>query len=223
MPDPNPYASLLRDAPDMAGASGGPRRPPAITLFGSALPVEGQPEWELAERTGYDLAQAGFAIVNGGYGGTMEAAARGARKAGGKVTGVAVSVFNRTPNPWNSEVITAATLFERLEILLRLGDGFLLFPGGTGTLTEFALAWEYTLKGFSRQRPIALLGEFWRPVVDCLLRAPGRGQPALPAASAECGGGAAPVPPPEWPEFLHMVETPLLAAALFARLLKNQH
>lgn len=158
--------------------------PPAITLFGSAVCNPGDELWMVAERTGELLARAGYAVVNGGYGGTMEAAARGARRAGGLVTGVAVSIFSRTPNPLNTRVIQTETLFERLEILLRLGQAYIIFPGGSGTLVELSLAWEMSNKSLSPPRPLILLGSFWDPVVNLLARDPAMGmhEPADPAS-----------------------------------------
>jgi len=162
---------------------------PAITLFGSALGNPGEELWNLAEQTGELLARSGYAVVNGGYGGTMEAAARGARRVGGMVTGVTVATFSRAPNSLSTRIIQSGTLFERLETLLQLGHGYIVFPGGSGTLVELALAWELANKSFSPPRPLIFLGAFWEPVVKLLLRDPAlfRNEPTE-SSLPECPG-----------------------------------
>lgn len=141
-----------------------------VTVFGSADPRPGESAWETAQQLGEALANAGFGVVNGGYGGTMEAVAIGARRAGGHTTGVVVDTFNRSPNPYLDETISAASLLERLDVLLARGQGYVALPGGTGTLVELALSWELMAKGISPQKPIVLLGDFWTPVIETALR-----------------------------------------------------
>jgi uncharacterized protein (TIGR00725 family) len=145
------------------------RARPQITVFGSADPQPGDSLWATAESLGRALAQAGFDLVNGGYGGTMEAAARSAQDAGACVTGIVVDAFPRMPNPFLSEIIRTGTLFERLEQLLERGNGYVVLSGGSGTLVELALAWELQAKELLTPRPLVLLGDFWEPVVHCLI------------------------------------------------------
>jgi len=142
-----------------------PRR--RVTVFGSSRPVEGSPRYEQAYRIGRIVAQHHWDLVNGGYSGTMEASARGAREAGGEVTGITVQTFTYArPNPFLTREIRAATLFERLEMLIRQGDLFVVLPGGTGTLVEFGLVWEFCHKSAS-EKPI-LADHFWAPVSQLL-------------------------------------------------------
>lgn len=143
-----------------------------ISIFGTARAREGELVFALAEQLGRGLAQAGFAVANGGYGGTMLAAAKGAREAGGTVIGVICSAFkNSVANEFVSEQVTTASLDERLHTLVRLGMGYVVLPGGTGTLLELAKVWELKNKKFlDRPRPIVLLGDFWRPLVDLVCR-----------------------------------------------------
>jgi len=143
-----------------------------ISVFGTARAREGEPVFALAEQLGRGLAQAGFAVANGGYGGTMLATAKGAREAGGKVIGVTCSAFKSSvANAFVSEQVTTASLDERLDTLVRLGMGYVVLPGGTGTLLELAKVWELkNKKFFDRARPIVLLGDFWRPLVDLVCR-----------------------------------------------------
>jgi uncharacterized protein (TIGR00730 family) len=118
---------------------------------------------------GRALAESGFTICNGGYGGTMEATARGAREAGGQTIGVTVSSFSgRAPNKWIQEVIECPTLLQRMTHLIERGDAYVILKGGTGTLLEFAAVWEFMNKGLMREKPIIVLGPFWNGVVDAL-------------------------------------------------------
>ena len=150
-----------------------------VTVFGSALPSSGEDAYELARELGRSLARAGLRLCNGGYGGTMEAAARGAREASGGgasagTIGVTCELFgSRAANPWIDDVRQTATLFERLEQLIALGDAYVVLPGGTGTLLELATVLELTSKGLIRTRPILLLGRYWEGVLD-VAREPAR-------------------------------------------------
>jgi uncharacterized protein (TIGR00730 family) len=114
-----------------------------------------------AEELGCALARAGYVVVTGGYGAAMEGANRGAREAGGFTVGVTCSIFSRGPNPYLNEAVQTDSLLERIETLLRLGDGYVAGKGGTGTLAEIALAWEYVNKRIVTRRPLVLLGGFW--------------------------------------------------------------
>jgi uncharacterized protein (TIGR00730 family) len=139
-----------------------------VSIFGTGRARAGEPAYLLAEQVGRALAQAGFTIANGGYGGTMYASARGAAQAGGTVLGVTCSAFTGSvANEYLTREIVTASLDERLSTLVRLGRAYIVLPGGTGTLLELALVWELKNKGFlDRARPIILLGGFWKPLVD---------------------------------------------------------
>ena len=122
-------------------------RSPRVSVFGSG--AGGKADLDRARRLGAALARAGYAVLNGGYGGTMEAAAIGAREAGGRAIGVTCAefTFRSGPNPHLAEVIEAPTLFARLERLVRDGAAYVALPGGNGTLAEIAVAWECLRKG----------------------------------------------------------------------------
>jgi hypothetical protein len=139
-----------------------------ISIFGTAKAGPGDSVYEVALETGRVLAQAGFVIANGGYGGTMQAAAKAAMEAGGKTIGVTCSAFGgASANEYISREIVTSSLDERLEMLIKLGEGYVVLPGGTGTLLELAKVWELKNKGFLNQnKPIILVGEFWKPLVD---------------------------------------------------------
>lgn len=139
-----------------------------ITIFGSGRRGSGDSAFTLAYRTGKLLAQAGFTIANGGYGGTMLAAAKGAVEGGGKTIGVTCSAFKgSSANEYISRQIVTDSLDERLDTLIKLGQGYVVLPGGTGTLLELAKVWELKNKGFlAEKKPIILVGGFWKPLVD---------------------------------------------------------
>jgi uncharacterized protein (TIGR00730 family) len=141
-----------------------------ITIFGTGRAMPGDSTYNLAYETGRLLAQAGFAIINGGYGGTMEAAAKGAAEVGGEIIGVTCSAFkSSTANEYTTRTIITASLDERLDTLLRLGRAYIVLPGGTGTLLELAKVWELKNKGFlESDKPIILVGNFWKPLVDLI-------------------------------------------------------
>ncbi len=139
-----------------------------ITIFGTGRAKQGDANFQLAYETGKLLAQAGFTIANGGYGGTMLAAAKGAAEAGGEVIGVTCSAFkNSTANKYVTREIITGSLDERLDTLIKLGQAYVVLPGGTGTLLELAKVWELKNKGFLKtDKPFILLGGFWKPLVD---------------------------------------------------------
>jgi uncharacterized protein (TIGR00730 family) len=141
-----------------------------VTIFGTGRARPGDSAYEMAEQTGTLLAQAGITIANGGYGGTMSAAAKGANEAGGKIIGVTCSAFkNSKANQYINQEIITDSLDERLDTLIKLGQAYIVLPGGTGTLLELAKVWELKNKGFLKtDKPIILLGDFWKPLVELL-------------------------------------------------------
>lgn len=141
-----------------------------ITIFGTGRAKPGDTAYSLACKVGKLLAQAGFTIANGGYGGTMLAAAEGAAEAGGQIIGVTCTAFRGSkPNKYISREIITESLDERLDTLLKLGHAYIVLPGGTGTLLELAKLWELKNKGFlDADKPIILVGEFWQPLLDLI-------------------------------------------------------
>ncbi|MFH1858213.1 MAG: LOG family protein [Candidatus Omnitrophota bacterium] len=140
-------------------------RSKTITLFGSFRPKPGTPDYLTAYQAGALLARAGFTLANGGFGGTMEASAKGAREAGGTTVGVVFSKHGLHANPYIGRLEKKKTLLGRLERLVTIADGYIVFKGGTGTLLEISLVLEYTHKQFSSPKPMVFLGEFWKETV----------------------------------------------------------
>jgi uncharacterized protein (TIGR00730 family) len=140
-----------------------------ITVFGSSRPREGHADYESARVLGLRLAERGFAVCTGGYGGVMEAASRGAKEGGAHVLAVTAKSFLARANHWVDEEIRVATWQQRLFELIRRGDAYVACNGGTGTLAELAVVWEMLNKGVIRHpKPFVALGSFWSPVIDCV-------------------------------------------------------
>ena len=113
-----------------------------ITVFGSSCPLEGEPDYDVSRALGRVLAERGFAVCTGGYGGVMAGVSRGAKEASGKTYGVTADVFSAKANAWIDVEVRVATWQDRLFKLIRLADGFVACKGGTGTLVELAVVWE---------------------------------------------------------------------------------
>jgi len=141
-----------------------------ITIFGTATAPSNDPTYMAAYEIGRLLAQEGFTIANGGYGGTMLASAKGASEAGGKTIGVTCTAFGRRgANEYIQREIVTATLDERLDTLIKMGMGYVVLPGATGTLLELAKVWELKNKGFMpADKPIILVGSFWRSLANLI-------------------------------------------------------
>lgn len=138
-----------------------------VTVFGSARVGPDTDEYGEAQRLGRILAGRGDILVSGGYGGIMEAVSRGAHEGGGQVVGVTVApwIGRLEPNRFLSEERSAETLFERLEALIE-SDALIALSGGAGTLGEIALAWNLRQMSLMAAKPIVLVGNRWRRMVD---------------------------------------------------------
>jgi uncharacterized protein (TIGR00730 family) len=143
-----------------------------ITVFGSSTPEAGSPAYETAYQLGRAIAGAGWTLCNGGYGGTMEAGAKGAVEAGGHTIGVTCRIFGRADaNAYIKQDVPTFDLTTRLNTLVRLGRAYVVLPGGTGTLLELALVWELLNKGLLRRKaPLVLLGNSWAPLNEMIRR-----------------------------------------------------
>ncbi|MCY4147500.1 MAG: LOG family protein [Chloroflexi bacterium] len=140
-----------------------------ISVFGSSQVRPGDPVYADAEALGRGLAQAGYAVMSGGYRGVMEAVSKGAREAGGSVIGVTTdqisSRFAVQPNAWLSEIHHYALLRDRLLHMVERADGYLAMPGGVGTLHEIAETWELLRIGALPRRPFVVYGEMWKMLI----------------------------------------------------------
>ena len=150
-------------------------RPPvhSVTVFGGSRPDEAG--YAQALQLGRLLGQAGYAVLTGGYIGTMEAVSRGAAEAGGHVIGVTCDEIEAWrpvhPNRWVQEERRCATLRQRIAALIEGGDAAIALPGGPGTLAEIAEMWNHLLIGSISARPLILLGPGWRATFEQFYRA----------------------------------------------------
>ena len=137
-----------------------------IAVFGGSRPAPDSPEYAEAFAIGRLLAQQGFTVMNGGYAGTMEASARGAKEQGGATIGVLTGEFDGlAPNPFLDETTTMDDLFSRIREMHRRADGFIVLKGSMGTLAELTLVWNLAKIDARHRKPIILLGEGWARVV----------------------------------------------------------
>ena len=139
-----------------------------ITIFGSSKPGPTDKEYIIAYNLGKMLAQYGFIVCNGGYGGIMEATAKGAIDNNGKSIGVVTQHFKRKSNPYIDEIVEVKSLVDRLLKLIELGDAYVVMKGSTGTLVELSMVWEFMNKSVMKSKPIIIIGDFWKPVIQTL-------------------------------------------------------
>ncbi len=136
---------------------------PAVSIFGSARTRPDEPYYQLAEQTASELAKAGFAVITGGGGGIMEAANKGATKAGGTSIGLNIELpMEQIPNEYQNISLHFRYFFVRKVMFLKYAHGFIVFPGGYGTMDEFfeSLVLIQTLK--QATFPVILMGmEYW--------------------------------------------------------------
>lgn len=134
-----------------------------ITVFGSSKVAPSDEAYQHALRLGRLLAEAGYIVYSGGYGGVMEAVSRGAAEAGGTAVGVTVQTWasRQRPNAWLSQEVVAPHLFDRMQRLIA-SDAYVAMPGGLGTLGEVAVTWNLFQTDSIPVRPLILVGELWR-------------------------------------------------------------
>ena len=143
--------------------------PYIVAVFGSSAPAPDSEAYEEARQLGRQLAEAGFVVATGGYGGTMAAVSQGAAGAGGHVIGVTSGHMERyrpmPANAWVAEEIRFESQRDRLVHLVMNNDAMIALPGGIGTLSEVALAWSLLQTGELLPRPLVLLGPTWRETI----------------------------------------------------------
>jgi uncharacterized protein (TIGR00730 family) len=147
---------------------------PAATVFGSARTGRGTPEYEQARACGRALAEAGFAVVTGGGPGVMEAANRGAREGGGFSAGFNVELpHEQEPNQYVDLAAAFRHFYARKVMLVKAAEGFILFPGGFGTLDELFESLTLIQTDKVREFPVSLIGtDYWRGLLDWIAARP---------------------------------------------------
>lgn len=137
-----------------------------VTIFGGSRCGENSAEYQQAKEVGAILAEAGYTICTGGYLGVMEAASRGAREKGGRVFGIVMNQFRSEPNRYLTDKVATNHFYGRLQNLIERSVGFIAIRGGMGTVTEISLVWNKLQTGILEKRPLVLLGDCWKPVVE---------------------------------------------------------
>ena len=145
-----------------------------IAFFGDADISEADETYKAAFDVAELLAKDGYVIVDGGGPGVMEAATSGAEKSGGETIAVTFDTVNApgfegkyVGNVTDREVVTT-NYIERMFKLMEYSDMFIIFKGGSGTISEFGTAWVLAKLYYGRHKPFILFGEFWIEIIDAL-------------------------------------------------------
>ncbi len=141
---------------------------PAISVFGSARTPEDDPYYLAAQRTAQLLVEAGYAVITGGGPGIMAAANRGAWLAGGTSVGLGIELpFEQLLNEWVDLGINFRYFFARKTMFVKYAQGFVVFPGGFGTIDELFEALTLVQTGKVTTFPIVLFGSgYWGGLLD---------------------------------------------------------
>jgi uncharacterized protein (TIGR00730 family) len=141
---------------------------PAVSVFGSARVEEDHAVYAVARELGMRLAEAGFAVVTGGGPGAMEAANRGAREGGGVSVGFNIELpHEQHSNPYVDISLTFKHFYVRKTMFVKAAEGFVILPGGFGTLDELFESLTLIQTGKVRHFPVVLFdADYWRPLLD---------------------------------------------------------
>lgn len=143
--------------------------PPCISVFGSARTKTDNPYYLEAEKVGQLLVQNGFGVITGGGPGIMEAANKGAyEEPNGTSVGVGIELpFEASMNPYINVGVENRYFFTRKVMFLKYSQGFVIFPGGLGTLDELFEALTLAQCGHNIKYPIILFGKkYWQGLID---------------------------------------------------------
>jgi len=147
---------------------------PAVTLFGSARVDEGHPAYEEAREVGRRFAEAGFAVVTGGGPGVMEGANRGAKEGGGLSVGFNIDLpHEQHENPYLDIELTFHHFYARKTMFVKAAEGFVIFPGGFGTLDELFESLTLIQTGKVLHFPVVLFDtDYWQGLLGWLRERP---------------------------------------------------
>ena len=141
---------------------------PAVSIFGSARTKPDDEYYKMAQETAKLFAKAGFTVITGGGGGIMEAANKGAFQAGAKSIGLNIDLpTEQLPNEYQNLTLNFRYFFCRKVMFLKYAHGFVVFPGGFGTMDE--LFESLTLIQTLRQAyfPVILVGsDYWSGLIE---------------------------------------------------------
>jgi len=143
----------------------------SVAIFGSADLEQSDAVCVAAGEAARRLAERGYTIVNGGGPGVMQAATAGAEAVGGKTLTVTYAPENAphfegtASDNQADETLQAKTYVERIGMLIAKADAFVVFKGGTGTISEWGLIWLLAHIYYGQHKPFILYGDFWFEVV----------------------------------------------------------
>ncbi len=136
---------------------------PAVSIFGSARATPDHADYQKAEAIARQLAREGFSIITGGGPGVMEAANKGAFEAGGRSVGLNIELpMEQSPNPYSNIRVSFRYFFVRKVMFVKYASGFVILPGGFGTLDELFESITLMQTRKIRPFPVVLVGrEYW--------------------------------------------------------------
>ncbi|MCA1761942.1 MAG: TIGR00730 family Rossman fold protein [Cryomorphaceae bacterium] len=148
---------------------------PCVTIFGSARFTEDDPSYTAAEEIAFNLSQKGYGVITGGGPGIMEAGNRGAHRGGGVSVGLNIELpFEQQGNPYidKDKLIMFDYFFVRKVMFMKYSQGFIVMPGGFGTLDELFEALTLIQTGKIGRFPIILYGkDYWEGLLDWVKKA----------------------------------------------------
>jgi uncharacterized protein (TIGR00730 family) len=176
---------------------------PAVSIFGSARAREDSEPYRRARETARMFAEAGFAVVTGGGPGVMEAANRGCKEAGGLSVGFNIELpHEQGVNPYCDIAMTFKHFYARKTMFVKAAEGFVIFPGGFGTLDELFESLTLIQTGKVLNFPVVLVGrDYWQELLDWV-----NGELLADGAIS-----------PEDVELLHVTDDPAEAARIVVR------
>ncbi|MCF8258397.1 MAG: TIGR00730 family Rossman fold protein [Flavobacteriales bacterium] len=143
---------------------------PCVSIFGSARTPQDHANYQLADDIAFRLSQAGFGIISGGGPGIMEAANKGAHRAGGRSVGLNIDLpHEQHSNPYidRDKLINFDYFFVRKLMFTKYSQGFVVLPGGFGTMDELFEALTLIQTGKVARFPVVLVGtKFYGGLVD---------------------------------------------------------
>lgn len=145
---------------------------PCVTFYGSARTKEEDPAYAMCRKTAGLIAREGFTVMTGGGPGMMEAANRGAFEAGGRSIGASIELpHEECANPYVNRQVSYTHFFVRKTVLIKYSYGFIVMPGGFGTLDELTEILTLIQCGKIRDFPVVLMGsDYWSGLIDFMTK-----------------------------------------------------
>ena len=145
---------------------------PAVAMFGSARVEEGHPAYDAAREVGRGFAEAGWSVITGGGPGVMEGANRGAQEGGGLSVGFNIELpHEQEPNRYLDIAYTFRHFYARKVCFVKPAEGFVIFPGGFGTLDELYESLTLIQTGKVSNFPVVLFdGDYWTELLGWIRR-----------------------------------------------------